>query len=52
MKSWKKYIIELEGRCVYATRNYERVRQVAWLLIHYNPQKEVIVHLGGLIVGI
>lgn len=52
MISAKKFIVELEGRAVYATRDYERARKVAWRLIYANPQKEVIVHLFGIIVGI
>lgn len=54
--SKKKYIVELEGRPVYASRNYKRVRQVAWRMIHmYSKQDkylEVIVHYMGIIVGI
>lgn len=48
----KKIIVELDGRAVYATRNYERARKVAWRLIYANPRKEVIVQFLGLIVVI
>lgn len=52
MKSHRKFIIEMEGRAVYASKNYERVRAVAWRLIRKNQHKEIIVHLFGIIVGI
>ena len=52
MISRKKIIVELEGRAVYATRNYERARQVAWRLIYANPHEEVMVHIMGIIMGI
>lgn len=47
-----KFIVEMDGRAVYASKNYERVREVAWRLIKKNPYKEIIVQLGGFIVGI
>lgn len=52
MKSLRKYIVELDGRCVYASKNYDRVRDIAWKLIRLNPKKEVIVHIDGIICGI
>lgn len=52
MKSYRKFIIELEGRAVYASRSYESTRKVAWRIIKANPCGEVIVHLFGIIVGI
>ena len=50
--SFKKIIVELDGRAVYATRSYERARQVAWRLIYANKSKEVIVQHMGIIFGI
>lgn len=47
-----KYIVEMEGRAVYASKNYTNVRRVAWRMIHADPHKEVIVQLMGFIVGI
>lgn len=52
MESHRKFIIELEGRPVYASRSYENTRKVAWRIIKANPFREVIVHLSGIIVGI
>lgn len=52
MKSHKKFIVEMEGRAVYSSKNYEHARRVAWNLIHRNKYSEIIVHLCGLIVGI
>lgn len=52
MKSFKKYIVELEGRAVYASKTYDNARRVAWRLINRNKGCEVIVHLYGFIVGI
>lgn len=52
MKSMKKFIVEMEGRAVYASRSYENVRRVAWKLIRCNKDSEVIVHLSGIICGI
>lgn len=52
MKSPRKFIIELEGRAVYSSKNYNRVRTIAWRIIRANPMKEVIVHLYGIICGI
>ena len=52
MKSYRKFIIELEGRAVYSSRNYNNVRKVAWRIIKANPFGEVIVHLSGIICGI
>ena len=52
MKSSKKFIVEMEGRAVYASRSYENVRRVAWKLIHRNMGCEVIVHLNDFICGI
>lgn len=48
----EKYIVEMDGRAVYASKNYDRVREVAWRLIEKNPHTEIIVHLYGIIVGI
>ena len=47
-----KYIVEMEGRVVYASKNYTNVRRVAWKLIRTNPFKEIIVRLHWIIVGI
>lgn len=52
MISMKKYIIEMDGRAVYATCSYENARRVAWRLIYKNRVCEIIVHLYGIIVGI
>lgn len=52
MKSFKKYIVEMEGRAVYATKSYSRARQVAWRLIARNKECEIIVHHFGIICGI
>lgn len=52
MKSSKKFIVEMEGRAVYATKSYTRASQVAWLLIARNKDCEVLVHLGGIICSI
>lgn len=52
MKSSGKYIVELDGRCVYASKRYYRVKTLAWNLIRLYPNKEVIVHIDGIICGI
>lgn len=52
MKSNRKYLVEMDGRSVFATKNYKHARRVAWRLIHRNPFVEVIVQLGWIIVGI
>lgn len=52
MKSGKKFIVELEGRAVYASKSYDNARRIAWRLINCNRNCEVIVHLYGIIVGI
>lgn len=52
MKSFKKFIVEMEGRAVYSTKSYTRARKVAWRLIARNKECEVFVHLGGIICGI
>lgn len=52
MISANKYIVELDGRAVYASRDYERARKVAWRVIYANPRKEVIVHFYGFMCGI
>lgn len=52
MKSFKKFIVEMEGRAVYASKSYENARRVAWKLIRNNKDCEVIVHLYGIICGI
>lgn len=52
MKSGKKFIVELEGRAVYASKSYDHARRVAWSLINRNDHCEIIVHLYGIIVGI
>lgn len=46
------YIVEMDGREVYHSTNYHRARRYAWNLIHLYRDKEVIVTLHGLIVGI
>lgn len=48
----EKYKVEMDGVCVYASKSYRRARSVAWRLIHKNKSKEIIVHLGYIIVGI
>lgn len=52
MKSKNKFIVEMDGRAVYASKNYDRVKEVAWHLIKKNPYVEIIVHFDGIIVGI
>lgn len=52
MISSKKFIVELDGRAVYATRNYKQARKVAWRVIYANPYGEVIVHLSEIICSI
>ena len=52
MKSYRKFIVEMEGRAVYASKSYDNVRRVALRLINRNKDCEVIVHLYGIIVGI
>lgn len=52
MISYRKFIIEMDGRNVYSTKSYDRARQVAWQLIARNNMCEIIVHLGGIICGI
>lgn len=52
MKSLKKFIVEIDGRAVYASKSYENVRRVAWNIIHRNKGCEVIVHLNEFICGI
>ena len=52
MKSWKKFIVEMEGRAVYSTKSESRARQVALRLIAINKESEIFVHLGGIICGI
>jgi hypothetical protein len=52
MKSFRKFIVEMEGRAVFATKSYDVARRVAWRLIHKNKDCEIIVHLYGIIVGI
>lgn len=52
MKSMRKFIVEMEGRAVYATKSYSRARQVAYRLIARNTYCEVFVHLYGIICGI
>lgn len=52
MKSYRKYLVEMDGRAVYSSKNYKHARRVAWKLIHRNPFIEVIVQLGWIIVGI
>lgn len=52
MISRKKFIVEMEGRAVYATKSYSRARHVAWRLIARNKECEVIVHLFGILCGI
>lgn len=52
MRSSKKFIVEMEGRAVYASKSYKNARRVAWQLIYHNRYCEVIVHLDGIICGI
>lgn len=52
MRSQKKFIVEMEGKAVYATKSYSRARQVALRLIARNRYCEVFVHLYGIICGI
>lgn len=52
MKSWRKFIVEMEGRAVYASKSYENARRVALHLIDRNKECEVFIHLGGIICGI
>lgn len=52
MKSSKKFIVEMEGSAVYASKSFKNARRVAWLLIYRNKDREVIVHLGYIICGI
>lgn len=52
MISNRKFIVEMDGVAVYSTKNYECARRVAWRLIRLNKWKEIIVQIGGLIVGI
>ena len=52
MKSGKKFIVEFEGRAVYASKSYDHARRVAWRIINRKHHCEVIVHLYGIIVGI
>lgn len=53
MKSFKKFIVELEGRAVYASKSYDNARRVAWKIIYRNDRYcEVLVHLYGIIVDI
>ena len=52
MMSKKKFIVEMDGRAVYATKSYSRACNVAWQLIYRNPYCEIIVHLYGIICGI
>lgn len=52
MKSFRKFIVEMEGRAVFATKSYDVARRVAWRLIHKNKDCEIIVHIYGIIVGI
>lgn len=52
MESWKKFIVEMEGRAVYSTKSESRARQVALRLIARNKDCEIFIHLGGIICGI
>lgn len=52
MKSGKKFIVELDGRTVYASKSFDHARRAAWRIINSNNHCEVIVHLYGIIVGI
>ena len=52
MKSWKKFIVEMEGRAVFATKDYSQARRVALRLIARNKECEIFIHLGGIICGI
>lgn len=52
MLSKRKYLVEMDGRSVFATRNYKHAKRVAWRLIHRNQEVEIMVHLYGLIVDI
>lgn len=52
MKSWKKFIVEMEGIAVYSTKSYSQARKVALRLIARNKNYEIFIHLGGIICGI
>lgn len=52
MKSLRKFIVEMDGRAVFSTKNYAIARKVAWRLIYRNKYREIIVHVDGIIVGI
>lgn len=52
MISKKKFIVEMEGRAVYASKSYSRARKVALRLIARNKYCEIFVHLYGIICGI
>lgn len=52
MISFRKFIVELDGRAVYASKSYKNAQRVAWQIIYRNPCREVIVHLGDIICGI
>lgn len=46
------YIVWMDGRSVYRTRNYYRAKAYAWNLITLYRNREIIVSMDGLIVGI
>lgn len=52
MRSHRKFIVELEGRAVYASKSYKNAQRVAWKLIYMHNDMEVMVHLFGLIICI
>lgn len=52
MKSLRKFIVEMEGRAVYASKSYDNARRIAWRLIRANKECEIIVHYNGIICGI
>lgn len=48
----ENFIIEMDGRPVFASPDYMRVKHIALSLIKKNPGREIIVHTDGIIVGI
>lgn len=52
MKSFRKYIVEMEGRAVFATKSLDVAQRVAWRLMQKNKDCEILVQLGGIIVCI
>lgn len=46
------YIVYMDGREIYHTRNYDRAKACAWNLIKLYRYREIIVSMDGIIVGI